>query len=111
VITSIPFRPPKQGAPTWLIVNVDASDGEMTAEITDSDGNPLEGVMRADCEPIRGDHTRAVVNFRAGPGDYFHRGNFLRFGQDIRFRFYLRNAKLYAFKAPNYAPLWNHGKA
>jgi hypothetical protein len=30
----------------------------------------------------------------------------MRFGQEIRLRFYLRNARLYAFKAPHLEPLW-----
>jgi len=106
VITTIPFRPPNGGAATWLILNVDATDGEVVCEVIDMDGNPIEGVTRADCVPITGNHTRIVVNFKSGPGLYFHRGNFNRFWQDVRFRFYLRNAKLYAFKAQRYEPQW-----
>jgi len=70
------------------------------------DGHPLDRVTKADCEPIRGDNTRALVNFPATPGNFFDRGNFLRFAQDIRLRFYLRNARLYAFKLSNYSPVW-----
>lgn len=109
VVTTIPFRPPRPNSATHLILNVDASHGEVLAEVTDVDGNPLDMVSRADCIPIKGDHTRAVVNFKAGPGHYFGRGNYLRFAQDVRFRFYLRNAKLYAFKAAHYSPVWPGG--
>jgi len=107
VVTTIPFRPPRRGAATWLMLNVDAASGEVLAEITDLDGNPLDGVTKADCIPITGDHTRAVVGFKAEPKDYFHRGNFLRFDRDIRFRLYLRKAKLYALKIASYQPIWN----
>ena len=107
VLTTIPFRPPRRGAATWLMLNVDATHGQVLAEITDLDGNPLDGVTKADCIPITGDHTRAVVNFKAEPKDYFHRGNFLRFDRDIRFRLYLRKAKLYALKIASYQPIWN----
>jgi len=106
VVTTIPFRPPKPNQATHLILNVDASKGEVLAEVTDVDGNPLDGATKADCIPIRGDHIRTVVNFKAGPGQYFSRGNFMRFAQDVRFRFYLRKAKLYAVKVANYEPQW-----
>ena len=106
IVTTIPFRPPRPNSATYLSLNVDASNGEVLTEITDVDGKPIEGATKADCVPIKGDHTRAVVNFKAGPGRYFDRGNFMRFAQDVRFRFYLRDAKLYAFKAASYAPLW-----
>ena len=87
-------------------LNVDASGGEVLVEVVDKNGTPIEGCTRKDCIPIRGDHTRVVVNFRASPGRYFDRGNFLRFPDEVRFRFYLRNAKLYALKAPGLTPSW-----
>lgn len=104
VLTTIPFKPTSA---TWVILNVDASDGEALVEVIDENGNPIDGCAREDCVPIRGDHIRAVVNFRAEESQLFLRGNFMRFGgQPIRFRFYLRNAKLYAFKSPNLEPVW-----
>ncbi len=103
VITTVPFKP--TGA-TWFILNTDASSGEVLVEVTDLDGNPVDGCAKADCVPITGDHTRAVVNFRADPRRFFDRGNFMRFGQPIRLRFYLRDAKLYAFKARHLEPQW-----
>ena len=103
VITSLPFKP--TGA-SWFLLNVDASEGEVLTEVTDLDGNPIEGCTRADCVPITGDHTRAVVNFKADPTRFFDRGNFMRFGRTVRLRFYLRDAKLYAFKARNLEPQW-----
>lgn len=104
VITTVPFR--VKGA-TTLTVNVDAAGGEFRAEVIDKDGKPIEHCTRADCIPITGDRIREVVNFKAGPGLYFDRGNFFRFpGQDVRYRFYLRNAKLYAFKSVSLDVSW-----
>lgn len=104
VITTIPM---KAVGPTWLILNADASKGEILAEFTDRDGKPIEGCTKADCRPIRGDYTRMLVNFEVENAHLFDRGNFLRFyGQEVRIRFYLRNARLYAFKAPNLEPIW-----
>jgi len=103
VLTTIPFR--VNGA-TSIALNVDATDGEVRAEVADKAGNPIEGCTREDCIPIEGDHIRTVVNFKAGPGRFFDRGNFLRFADEVRFRFYLRKARLYAFKSPHLTPLW-----
>jgi len=107
VITTIPL---KSGGSTTIGLNVDASEGEVTAEVVGKSGQPLKGCARADCIPIHGDHTRVVVNFKAGPGQFFDRGNFLRFyGEEVRFRFHLRNAKLYAIKSPRLMPQWPTG--
>jgi len=103
VVTTIPVR---VAGSTTLTLNVDATDGEASVEMIDGQGKPIEGCTRKECAPIRGDHVRAVVNFEAGPGRYFDRGNFFRFPDQIRFRFYLRNARLYAFKAPHLEPAW-----
>ena len=103
VLTTIPFR--VNGA-TQLSLNVDAADGEVRAEVVDKAGDPIEGCTREDCVPIRGDHVRTVVSFKAEAGRLADRGNRLRFADEVRFRFYLRNAKLYAFKAPNLSLRW-----
>ncbi len=103
VLTTIPFR--VDGA-TWIILNVDVGGGEVRAEVTDKGGNPIDGCSRTDCIPIQGDHTRVVVNFKTGPGRFSDRGNRLRLPEEVRFRFYLKKAKLYAFKAPCVSPMW-----
>ena len=79
------------------MVNVDATDGELRVEILDGDDRPIDGCSADDCLPIRGDHIRTIVAFKEG------RGTFMRHTGPVRFRFHLRNAKLYAFKAPNVA--------
>ncbi len=103
MLTTLPFKP---GGATWIILNADASDGEILVEVADKDGSPIDGCTRKECVPIKGDHTRAVVNFKVESSRLFSRGNFMRFSDLVRFRFYLRNAKLYAFKAPNLVPQW-----
>lgn len=82
---------------TWPFVNVDASRGEVRVEILDERGAPIRGCSREDALPITGDHLRAMAQFREG------RGNFIRHSGRVRFRFHLRDARLYAFKAPNAA--------
>lgn len=80
---------------SWAELNVDASNGEVRMEITDEQGKPLPGLTKDDCLPITGDQMRATVSF-AHP-----RGNFIRHTGPVRFRFHLKNARLYAFRAPN----------
>lgn len=82
---------------TWPMLNVDASQGEVRIELLDEQGKPIEGCAAADCEPITGDHVRAIVRFAPG------RGTFVRHTGLVRVRFHLRSARLYAFKAPNAA--------
>jgi len=106
VLTTIPLTAKK----TTLALNVDATRGEALVEVTDEAGEPIAGCSREDGRPIRGDHIREVVRFRAGPGEYFARGSLFRFQGPVRFRFYLRNARLYAFKAPGVSPMWPEPK-
>jgi hypothetical protein len=64
-------------------------------EILGEDDRPIDGCSVEDCLPITGDHIRAMLGFKEG------RGTFVRHTGAIKFRFYLKNAKLYAIKAPN----------
>jgi len=91
VLTTVAF---KAEWATWPMLNVEAENGEVRMEILSEDGNPIEGCSYADCLPIVGNHLRAQVQYRS------RRGNFVRYNGRIRFRFHLRNAKLYAFRAP-----------
>lgn len=92
---TITTKPMHMDWATWPSLNVDATDGEARVELCDTDGKPLPGCSAADGEPIRGDHMRATVTF---PG---RRGSFIRHTGAVRIRVHLRNAKLYAIKAPN----------
>jgi hypothetical protein len=80
---------------TFPALNVDARDGEVRVEILKEDGTILEGCAAAQCTPITGDHIRQVVEW---PGQ---RGTWVRYTGKVRFRFYLKNAKLYAAKLPS----------
>lgn len=104
IIETVPLT--TRGA-TWISLNADAAGGEIKVEVIDEDGNPLKGLSKDDCELVTGDHVRTLVKFKAGPGEYFDRGNFIRlYGQWVRYRFYLKNAKLYAFHSPNLNFKW-----
>jgi hypothetical protein len=80
---------------TWPMINADAADGEVRLEILGADGKPISGCSVDDCLPVRGDHLRAVVEYKVG------RGNFVRHTGPVRLKFHLRNARLYAVKLPN----------
>ena len=94
-VTTAPFH--LQWA-TMPMVNVDARGGELRVEILGENDQPLPGCAAADCLPITGDHVRALVEFKVG------RGTFIRHTGPVRFRFHLRTARLYAYKAPNAFP-------
>lgn len=79
---------------TFPALNVDATNGEVRVEILKENGEPLEGCSAAQCTPITGNHIRHVVEW---PGQ---RGSFVRHTGKVRFRFHLKNARLYAAKLP-----------
>jgi len=101
ILTTIPLEARK----CWIALNVDAADGEVLVEVLDKSGTPVEGFRREDCVPIRGDWIRALVQFRtAGSTETTNR--FVFGSGEFRFRFYLKRARLYAFKANGVSPLW-----
>ena len=75
----------------YLFLNLEAPEGELRAEILDHEGRLIPGFSASECVPVRGDSTRARVNW-TGAGD-------LRAvaGQPVRFRFRLTRGRLYAF--------------
>ncbi|HRU06958.1 MAG TPA: hypothetical protein P5137_14425 [Candidatus Brocadiia bacterium] len=96
VVTTAPFE--LSWALQSFFVSAEAPRGEVRMEIVDAHTlQPLEGATREDCRPITGDGARLPVVF--GP----RRGSFVRHTGRVRFRFHLRAARLYAFKAPNCA--------
>lgn len=74
-----------------LFVNVDCPDGELTVEILDEDGQPIEPFSRKNCHLVSSDKTLALVNWQ--------QDNDLSalVGKPVRFRFHLKNGSLYAF--------------
>ena len=74
-----------------LFVNADASQGELRVEVLEADGRPIAPFVADSCEPLHADDTCQPVKWKTGDD--------LSALTDraVRFRFHLRNAKLYAF--------------
>jgi hypothetical protein len=73
-----------------LFVNVDAARGSLAAEVVETDGRVRSGFSVADCVPVNTDSTRAEVRWTgASIADLA--------GDTLRFRFYLDEARLFAF--------------
>ena len=69
-----------------LFVNV---DGELWAEVLGTNGEVL--LAKDDCETVRGDSTKVEMRWKGA-------SNLAAFaGQPVRFRFHLRDARLYSF--------------
>jgi hypothetical protein len=74
-----------------LFVNVDSTAGEMRVEALDAGGRAISGFTAADCLPLRVDSTLAAVRWRGG-SDLASLA-----GRSVRFRFHLRDARLFSF--------------
>ncbi|MCC6491055.1 MAG: glycosyl hydrolase family 32 [Candidatus Hydrogenedentes bacterium] len=74
-----------------LFVNVDAGDGELKAEVLDVDGNSVAPFTAAACVPVQHDKTKCEVRWD-GVEDLSELSD-----KPVRFRFHLRQGKLYAF--------------
>jgi hypothetical protein len=74
-----------------LFVNIDSTAGEMRVEVLDTNNKVLKNFSVDDCIPLRTDDTLAEVRWR-GVGDLSGIS-----GQPVKFRFLLRNARLFAF--------------
>jgi hypothetical protein len=81
---------PVRFAGKHLFVNADVASGSLTAEVLGEDGKVVEGLGRADCVPVRSDRTRQPVTWkRTDLGSVA--------GKPVRFRFHLRDGRLFAF--------------
>jgi hypothetical protein len=74
-----------------LFVNVDSTAGEMRVEILDAHNEVLKGFSADDCMPLQTNNTLAAVRWRGG-NDLSKLA-----GQTVKFRFRLRDARLFAF--------------
>lgn len=74
-----------------LFVNVDSTAGEMRVEVLDTNNRVLKNLSADDCFPLRTDSTLTEVRWR-GVDDLSRIS-----GQPVKFRFVLRNARLFAF--------------
>ena len=75
----------------YLFVNVDASKGELRAEVLDRDGTPIEPFTLANCRPLSCDTTLHQIAWQ--DGDDLSALS----GKPIRLRFRLTHGKLFAF--------------
>jgi hypothetical protein len=72
-----------------LVVNADASEGELRVAVLDEGGAPLPGFAEADCTPLEADAVRHAVCWKGQ-----HR---LPADRAIRLRFHLNRARLFSF--------------
>ena len=86
-----------------LFVNLAAPDGELRAEVLDSDGKPIAPFTRDNCVPVRADSTLQAVTWKGATNLAAMAGT------PVRLRFHLRNGSLYAFWVSPDATGASHG--
>jgi hypothetical protein len=74
-----------------LFVNADVPEGTLTAEVLDMNGIPIEPFTFGNCIPFAGDSTLTQISWKGGD-DLTALA-----GRAVRFRFRLKNGKLYSF--------------
>ena len=74
-----------------LFVNVDDAKGELRVEVLDQTGKAVPRFAAENCVPVAGDKTLQSVRWK-GVDDLSSLAN-----QPVRFRFHLKNGRLYAF--------------
>ena len=74
---------------SYVFINADASNGNITAEVTDLNGNVLEGYDKKNCIPFSEDSTSAKISWHVAGG--------LPNNETIRIKFYLSNSHIYSF--------------
>ena len=75
-----------------LIVNADASDGELKVRVSDAFRKPISGFDYHDCQPLTDDQTSHLVQWNDAKLEKLR-------GQVIRLEFFIRDADLYTFRA------------
>jgi len=66
--------------------------GELLVELQDADGEPIEGVIAADCELVFGNEISRVVRWNGG------KELSALVGQVVRMRIEMKDADLYSFQ-------------
>jgi hypothetical protein len=74
-----------------LLLNAQATSGEIRVEAVDALGRVIKGFSKQDCKPITGDSTEHVVSWVGGTDCHPLQA------RPIKLRFYLRRAKLFSF--------------
>ena len=69
-----------------------AAGGSVSVEIQDGQGKPVKGYRLQDCDPLTADAVHHIVTWK-GKDDVGELA-----GHDLKVRFVLRKAKLYAFQ-------------
>ena len=82
---------PVQFSGNHMFANLDAPEGSLRVEALDEIGTPIEPFTLENCEPVTGDKTLLPVRWRSVK-DLSTLSK-----KPVRFRFELKNAKLYAF--------------
>jgi hypothetical protein len=79
--------------PTWaqLYTNVKDGEGEVRVELQDEHGKTIPGYSSEECNPIKGHLADRAVSW-AGGKDLSALD-----GRSVRFKFVLRNAKLFSY--------------
>jgi len=74
-----------------LFVNMNAKEGELRVEVLNEEQKPTPYFAKIDCIPVSGDSTKQALGWKAT-----HDLTSLA-GKTVRFRFHLKNAKLFSF--------------
>ena len=74
-----------------LVLNADASKGEVRVELMDSGGSPIAGFEESDSDPLEKDSPRQVVTWR-GRSDLSSLD-----GKVVKIRIVMNNARLFSF--------------
>ena len=80
-----------KGRHLFVNAKLDATAGELRAEMLGQDGKPLAGYGVAECEMVKGDGTKLEVKWQGG------RDLASLAGQTVQFRFHVKSGSLYAF--------------
>jgi hypothetical protein len=75
----------------YLFVNASANQGELRVEVLDKDGNAIKSFGQTKCTPVRSDRTLQAVRWG------WKRDLSALAGQPVKFRFHLKNARLFSF--------------
>ena len=75
----------------YLFANIDASGGELIAEIVDIEGKAIAPFTFENCIPLKGNTTISKIGWKSGDDlSVFN-------DKPVRFRFKLKNGKFYSF--------------
>lgn len=80
----------------YLFVNVDASLGELKAEILDGNGKIINGYSKEQCIPVQINSTKTVIKWEG------NKTLKSLSGKPIRIRFYVTNSSLFSFWISKY---------